>query len=140
MPESPRKQAAPSAAPEELTSEQVARIAAAAADAKHGRDIVALEVRELTSIADYFVLVSVASSTQAEAVCNAVDQALSREGREPLHVEGRAELVWVLMDYADVIVHVFKEDARAFYGLERLWGDAPRLDLGLEPPGPAAAG
>lgn len=134
MPEAPRTTAAPRPAPEELTSEQVARTAAAAADAKHGRDIVALEVRELTSIADYFVLVSVTSSTQAEAVVDAVDQALSREGREPLHVEGRAELTWVLMDYADVIVHVFREDARAFYGLERLWGDAPRLDLGLAPP------
>jgi ribosome-associated protein len=140
MPESPRSRPAPSPAarpaPEELTSEQVARIAARAADSKHGRDIVALEVRELTSIADYFVLVSVTSSTQAEAVCDAVDQALSREGREPLHVEGRTELTWVLMDYADVIVHVFREDARSFYGLERLWGDAPRLDLGLEHPAP----
>jgi ribosome-associated protein len=128
MPEAPQRRTAPEA----LTSEQVARIAAAAADSKHGRDIVALEVRELTSIADYFVLVSVTSPAQAEAVYEAVDQALSREGREPLHVEGRTELTWILMDYADVIVHVFRDEARDFYGLERLWGDAPRLDLGLE--------
>jgi len=140
MPEAPRTRLAPRPAPDALTSEQVARIAAAAADAKHGRDILALEVRELTSIADYFVLVSVASSSQAEAVRDSIDQALSREGREPLHVEGRAELTWILMDYADVIVHVFREEARSFYGLERLWGDAPRLDLGLTPPGSVKPG
>jgi ribosome-associated protein len=131
MPEAPKLRPAPEALP----SEQVARIAAQAADDKHGRDIVALCVRELTSIADYFVLISVASSAQAQAVCDAIDEALSRRGVEPLHVEGRTELNWVLMDYADVIVHVFRDESRAFYGLERLWGDAPRLDLGL--PGPA---
>jgi len=131
MHESPKRRPAPEA----LSSEQVARIAAQAADDKHGRDIVALCVRDLTSIADYFVLVSVTSTTQAEAVCDAVDAALSSRGLEPLHVEGRTELNWVLMDYADVIVHVFREDIRSFYGLERLWGDAPRLDLELGGPG-----
>lgn len=127
MPESPRRRAAP----EPLNSEEVVRLAAAAADAKHGRDMVALEVRDLTSIADYFLLITVTSSTQAEAVCDAIDQALSARGLEPLHVEGRSEPHWILMDYADVIVHIFQEETRAFYALERLWGDAPRLDLGL---------
>jgi len=125
MPESPRRRPAPDA----LTSDNVARIAAAAADAKHGRDILCLNVRDLTSIADYFLLISAGSGAQVEAIYDGIDQALSAEGREPLHVEGKAEGQWVLMDYADVIVHIFREEQRAFYGLERLWGDAPRLDV-----------
>jgi len=132
MPESPRRRPAPEA----LTAEQTVRLAAGAADAKHGRDILALHVRDLTSIADYFLLISAGSTAQVEAVCDAIDAALSARGIEPLHVEGRADGQWVLMDYADVIVHVFREESREFYGLERLWGDAPRLDLGL--PGPGA--
>ena len=135
MPESPRRRPAPEA----LTAEQVVRLAAAAADAKHGRDILALHVRDLTSIADYFLLISAGSTAQLEAIHDAIDAALSAEGIEPLHVEGKAEGQWVLLDYADVIIHVFREEARTFYGLERLWGDAPRLDLGLGET-PAAAG
>lgn len=140
MPESPRRRPAPDA----LTAEQTVRLAAGAADLKHGRDVLALEVRELTSIADYFLLITAGSAAQVEAICDAMDAALSAEGIEPLHVEGRAEGRWVLMDYADVIIHVFREDARAFYGLERLWGDAPRLDVSASDPAdparPAASG
>lgn len=131
MPESPRRRTEAEA----LTSEEVVRLAATAADDKHGRDIVAIEVRDLTSIADYFLLVSAASTTQAQAIYEAIDEAMSRHGREPLHVEGRTELHWILMDYADVVIHIFLEETRAFYGLERLWGDAPRLDLGPGAPG-----
>lgn len=137
MPESPRRRPAPQA----LTAEQTVRLAAGAADAKHGRDILALHVRDLTSIADYFLLITAGSAAQVEAIYDAIDAALSAEGIEPLHVEGKGEGHWVLMDYADVIVHIFREESRAFYGLERLWGDAPRLDLGLaEGDRPAASG
>jgi ribosome-associated protein len=125
MPESPRRRPAPEA----LTAEQVVRLAAAAADAKHGRDLLALHVRDLTSIADYFLLISAGSTAQMEAIRDAIDTALSAEGIEPLQVEGKGDSQWVLLDYADVIVHLFREDARAFYGLERLWGDAPRLEV-----------
>lgn len=116
----------------ELSAEQAARTAAMAADSKKGADIVALAVTELTSIADYFVLVTGGSSTHVNALYEAVDEAMSRAGREPLHVEGRGEAHWILMDYGDVVVHIFLEEPRAFYGLERLWGDAPRLDLELD--------
>lgn len=141
MPESPRRRPAPAA----LTAEQAVRLAAGAADAKHGRDILALHVRELTSIADYFLLISAGSAAQVEAIHDAIDAALSGAGVEPLHVEGKGDAQWILLDYADVIIHIFREEARAFYGLERLWGDAPRLDLGLSAPPrpparPAAAG
>ena len=117
---------------DEPSAEEVVRIAAAAADAKKGQDIQAFNVRELTSIADFFLFVTATSTTQVRAIYEAVDAAMAGIGREPLNVEGKDGYHWVLMDYADVIVHVFLEEARAFYGLERLWGDAPRLELGLE--------
>lgn len=109
------------------------KIAAQAADGKKAQDIVALHVHELTTIADYFLFVTAGSSTQANAVFEAIDEAMSKAGREPLHVEGRQEGQWILMDYADVIIHIFMADQRTFYGLERLWGDAPRVELGLTP-------
>ncbi len=117
--------------PEALSSEEIARIVVAAADDKHGHDIQALCVRDLTSIADYFVLISATSTTQVNAIYEGVDQALSKHGIEPLATEGKGERRWMLLDYADVIVHIFLEDVREFYGLERLWGDAPKLELGL---------
>jgi ribosome-associated protein len=117
----------------DLTAEQAARTAASAADSKKGTDIVALQVTDLTSIADYFVLVTGGSSPHVNALFEAVDEALSHAGREPLHVEGRGEANWILMDYGDVVVHIFMEEVRGFYGLERLWGDAPRLELELLP-------
>ncbi|MDH5528292.1 MAG: ribosome silencing factor [Nitrospirota bacterium] len=117
----------------ELSAEQAARTVASAADSKKGTDIVALHVTELTSIADYFVLITGGSTTHVNALFEAVDEAMSHAGREPLHVEGRGEANWILMDYGDVVVHIFLDEARGFYGLERLWGDAPKLDLELLP-------
>lgn len=139
MSDSAQKSAAKKAPAAELSAEAVTRIAARAADDKHGVDILALEVREMSSIADYFLLVSGRSTTQVDAIYEAIDEALSREGREPLAVEGKTESRWILMDYADVVVHIFLQEARVFYGLERLWGDAPELDLDLMPPPGASA-
>ncbi len=110
-------------------------IAAHAADDIKGDDIVALHVRELTTIADYFLLVTAGSTTQVQAIYEAIDEAMSKAGREPLQVEGRQEGHWILMDYADVIVHIFLADQREFYGLEKFWGDADRVDLKLGPAG-----
>jgi len=110
-------------------------IAAQAADDIKGQDIVALQVRDLTTIADYFLLVTATSSTQVQAIHQSIDEAMSKHGREPLHVEGKTEGHWILMDYADVIIHIFLADQRAFYGLERLWGDAPQVHLNLNPRG-----
>ncbi|MFQ5508017.1 MAG: ribosome silencing factor [Leptospirillia bacterium] len=115
--------------PAPLPAEDVLRIAAAAADAKKGVDISAIKVRDLSSIADYFLFISATSTTQARAIYEGIDEALSKRGVEPLNVEGKNEMRWVLLDYADVIIHVFLNEAREFYGLERLWGDAPKVDL-----------
>jgi ribosome-associated protein len=108
-----------------------ARIAAEAALGKVGRDLVVLDVRELVSFADLLVIVSAGSDRQVRAIAEAIETALARRGVHPLGIEGAAEGRWVLMDYADVIVHVFQHEVRSHYDLERLWSDAPQLGLGL---------
>ena len=88
-----------------------------------------MQVGALTTIADFFVICSADSPRQANAVSEGIDAALSREGIQPFHIEGAEHANWVLMDYSDVIIHIFKPDIRAFYALERLWGDAPKVAL-----------
>lgn len=115
------------------------RIAVAAALDKKAFQVVCLEVSELTSVADCFVLCSAASDRQIGAVVDEVQQRLRGEGRRPLHVEGEGATGWVLLDYGDFIVHVFTEDRRGYYALDSLWGDAPRLgpaELGVAPSEP----
>lgn len=111
------------------------RIAAQAAVDKKAFDLLGLDVAELTSYADGFLLCSAASDRQVGAIVDEVSARLKRHGRLPLHTEGGARSDWVLLDYGDFVVHVFTEDRRAYYGLDGLWGDAPRLadaDLGLD--------
>jgi ribosome-associated protein len=97
--------------------------------------VVALDVRELTSIADFFVICSGRSTRQVNAIADHVERELRKQKIKPLSVEGAAEGQWVLIDYGYVIIHVFYESARQFYDLEGLWSDAPRLPLpGLAAP------
>lgn len=84
-----------------------------------------LNVSELTTIADYFVICSGQSERQVQAVAEAILEAGESEGRKPLGIEGLSAARWVLLDFGDVIAHVFTPDERAYYRLERLWGDAP---------------
>jgi ribosome-associated protein len=112
-----------------LSSIETALIAAGAADKKKGIDIIILDLRELTSIADYFVICSGASTTQVEAISDEVGRRLAEEHLRPSHIEGESESTWILLDYGDVVVHVFEEQTRAYYALDRLWGDAPRVPL-----------
>jgi len=112
-------------------------IAAQAAMDKKAFDLVGLEVGELTSYADGLLLCSAASERQVGAVADEILQRLKRVGSTPLHKEGAGRSDWVLLDFGDFVVHVFTEDRRAYYGLDSLWGDAPRLDeadLGLDRP------
>jgi ribosome-associated protein len=108
--------------------ERARRLAAAALDRK-AREVVALDVRALTSFADTFLLASGTSDRHVRAVADAVREQSERDGAPPLGVEGYEEGRWVLLDFADVVVHVFLPDAREYYDLDRLWGDAPRIDL-----------
>ncbi|MCP4403501.1 MAG: ribosome silencing factor [bacterium] len=92
---------------------------------KKAQDIVLLEVSEVTTYADYFLICSGRSSIQVKAIVTAIEQHLKERGILPLHLEGQSEARWVLMDYDELIVHVFHEEARSFYDLERLWKDVP---------------
>ena len=104
------------------------RLAVRAATEKKAFQVVGLEVAELTSYADSFLLCSGASVRQVGAIVDAVQRRLKEHGLSPLHVEGAPRSDWVLLDYGDFIFHVFTEDKRSYYALDSLWGDAPRLD------------
>jgi ribosome-associated protein len=108
-------------------SQAIAAAAAEAARDKQAADVVVLDVAALLTITDYFVICSVASGPQLKAVTEAVEERV-RTGldRRPVRREGDAEGGWLLLDYIDVVVHVFGEEEREYYDLERLWSDAPR--------------
>lgn len=109
-----------------------ARTVADAATDKGGLDTVVLDVSELLGIADLFVITSGANSRQIRTIVDELQQRVAREcGGKPRSVEGLEDLEWVLVDYGDVVVHVFSSEARDFYGLDRLWADAPRVDEAL---------
>ena len=103
------------------------RLAAAAALDKKAYDLDVLAVAKLTSIADYFILTSAGNERQAQAIADNVLDKLRDIGVKPLLVEGTLPGRWVLLDFGDFIVHIFTDEARRFYGLERLWGDAPNV-------------
>jgi ribosome-associated protein len=96
---------------------------------KKARDLVALEVRELTSIADYFIICSGSSDRQVQSIAQGIEENLSGAGHSLFSVEGANRGHWVLMDFSDVIVHIFYEPVREFYDLEGLWSHAPRVEL-----------
>ena len=109
-------------------SREVALAAANAAASKQAEDIVVLDVHEIIVITDYFVICSAGTQRQIKTVIEAVEEALRGLGVKPIRREGEAEAGWWLLDYVDVVVHVFGEEERAYYDLERLWRDAPRLE------------
>ena len=113
-----------------IASAQLAdRIAAIASD-KKARDLRVLEVADLVGYTDYFLICSGGTERQTKAIHDAVHQELKREGVLPARVEGEREARWILMDYGDCVVHIFTPDARAFYRLEQLWGEAPARSVG----------
>ena len=102
---------------------------AKALDGKKGQDIKVLKTEELTTLADYFVLCTATSSTQVKAMSDACEEAMEKNGEQVHHIEGHRGGTWLLMDFSSVVVHVFTDEARKFYDLERLWGDAQEIDL-----------
>lgn len=107
--------------------------AAEAAVSKKAQEPVALDLRGLEGVADYFLICSAQSELQVRAIAEAVEEKLSQHGAHPWHVEGREGWRWVLLDYVELVVHVFHHRTREYYLLERLWGDARKVDLGLDP-------
>ena len=113
-----------------MTPKETALLLAKALDSKKGKDILVLETDGVTTLADYFVLCSATSSTQIRALADACEKAVKEEtGEDPHHVEGHRGGTWVLLDFSSVVVHIFNEEAREFYDLERLWSDATPVDL-----------
>jgi ribosome-associated protein len=111
------------------TARGTAQRAARAALDKKAADLIVLDVQAVSSVTDYFLVCSGKSTTHVRTITDAIRQDLKAEGIRPLHAEGRPESGWVLLDYGDVLVHVFLEDTRAYYALERLWGDAPSVPV-----------
>ena len=107
---------------------QITRAIAAAED-KKAIDLVVLDLRKAAGFTDYFVICSAANTRQVRAIADAVMEALAADGAKPAHIEGYDRSEWVLLDYFDFIVHVFGTETRLFYGLERLWGNAERVDV-----------
>lgn len=105
----------------------IVRIAADALDEKKGINIALLDVGDLLSITEVFLIVTGTSRPHARTLAEAVADKLKAHDRRPLRIEGAAEGEWILLDFGDFVVHVFQEEQRDFYGLERLWGDAPRV-------------
>jgi len=108
------------------------RRAAHAARSKKAHDLVALDLRDLDGVADYFLICSGGSEVQVKAVAEAVEEKLREAGARPWHVEGLEGRRWVLLDYVEMVVHVFHEKTREYYMLDRLWGDARSIELGLD--------
>ena len=111
------------------SSLDAALAAARAAMGKQGRDLAILDVHELIVITDYFVICSGTSERQVKTIVDEVERSLRDLDRKPVRREGETEGRWVLLDYVDVVVHVFAEEEREYYDLERLWRDAPRVPL-----------
>ena len=107
-----------------------ARLIAKVAGEKKGEDIVLMDMTEQSAMCDWFVLVSAGSSRRIKTICDEVQKHLGKDGVFPISVEGRGSLYWVLLDFEDVVVHIFNDDMRGFYGLERLWSDAPIVRMG----------
>lgn len=114
-----------------LTAIEKVHAVASMLNNKKAKDITAIEIKDLTTLGDYFVIASGSSNTQVKALCDAVEEGMTALGLEPLRKEGYQSAMWVVLDYTDVIVHIFYEKARDFYSLERLWADAPKIELNL---------
>ncbi len=110
---------------------QRVREAVAAADDRQAVDLKVLHLQKISDFTDYFVICSGTSERQLQAIANAVEERLRSHGVRPLHVEGFNRAQWVLLDYGDLVVHVFQEEPRRYYALERLWGDAPNVTAEL---------
>jgi ribosome-associated protein len=109
----------------------ILKIAAAAADDKKARDLTALDISAIASFANWFLICTGDSSRQIQAISDEIEMRLKEAGVRPDHIEGYQNAEWVVMDYSNLIVHIFSKTARAYYDLERLWRDAAPVELKL---------
>lgn len=112
-----------------LSAEDKVRLGARAALEKKAEDVLIMNLQGISQVADFFLVASAQSAIQIKSIVGAIEQALESHGVRPLHSEGVPESGWLLLDYGEVVIHVFLEETRMFYALERLWGDAPLLSV-----------
>ncbi len=112
-----------------MTVEQMTKIVYDAIDDKLGQDISIINIGKVSTLCDYFVIATAGSTRQVKAIADNVQDALTEHGIEPRSKEGYETQNWILLDYGDVMVHVFDEENRGFYNLEKLWKDAPYVDV-----------
>ena len=112
-----------------LNTKEIIAAAVKALSDKKGKDLKVLNTAGQTTLAEYFIICSGTSNTQVRALAEAVEEALSKAGEEPHHIEGHRGGLWTLLDYSAVVIHVFTEEGREFYDLERLWSDAEAVDI-----------
>ena len=112
-----------------MESYELAVLLAKALDSKKGGDIKVLKTEGVTTLADYFVICTATSNTQVKAMSDACEEAAEKNGERAHHIEGHRGGTWLLMDFSAVVVHVFTDEARKFYDLERLWSDAEETDI-----------
>jgi ribosome-associated protein len=120
-----------------LAPKAFARLCCKLALDKRAEDVIIIDLRKLNAPTDYFVICSASADRQVKAIVDNILEGTADKGIKPWHIEGYGALRWVLIDYVDVVVHVFHRDTRAFYSLETLWGDAPMEKI--EPKKPRAA-
>lgn len=113
---------------ENTNSKAMLKLAVAALEDKKGEDIKVIDIREVSVIADYFIIASGMNKNQVQALVDNVEEALGRVGYEPKQVEGYQTANWILLDFGDIIVHIFDSENRLFYDLERIWRDGKLID------------
>lgn len=111
-----------------MTDNEILTIAVKAIDSKRGENIRIIKIDELTVIADYFIIANGSSTTQVKALADEVEFKLSEAGLEPRRTEGYQGANWIVLDYIDVVIHIFHKETRDFYDLERLWQDGVEVD------------
>ena len=112
-----------------MTSKEIAKLACDALDDKKALEIKVINIENVSTLADYFIIASGTNHNQVQAMADNVDETLGRAGYEPKQIEGYQNANWILMDYRDIVIHIFDEENRLFYDLERIWRDGTVVEV-----------